>query len=551
MLPDPRLVPFISSNDPFPSSLADHLEAYLGSLDKRIGELEVTLYRLEGEFERLRTQLQTARSERKNLAEKRSQYQRVNTAVRRLPPEVVALILRHALTLCHGLGGGRGRALGKHDREYFAGLRSVSRLWRTTAMTTPDLWRYLEVVLEADTSSSQLASRLKGWFSKGGTNAELMLKLSRFGVLPHGSTDILPCLNQPGLNFATISLGSYDSREDVLRLLRPIDVFQSTRNVSLSWAFGGLSPEKPQWRPLSEVFPRLESLALRAEVPLHTIFPQHHLVSLHLNKNPFNHLNELSDFLPSAGSLQELILRFDGLSKSCERCSYKPIQFEDDSDSSTDEDYSDSSTDEDEFDEDKRCSPPAFTFPSLELFHVVHRMQHIDGMFPHLREFIQRSNGPNLTLDLSSAILRPLDLYYIFKYVPALDTLHLNNPQSLFELQMEQYGVYTAPPTQIEVIVFTSTHFKETPTFETWSQIIGHRFDRTEGRTRVYYAQAAAEAIGEVDVGALTFIGVDEHIIKNLTEERFPLRNHVDCVYYTGKEDTDDDDSEDSDSSSN
>jgi F-box-like len=153
MLPDPRLLPYINNNEPFPSFLGVYLQAYLGSLDQRLRDYDTKLATLEEEFKRDKNVLQATRSERNKLFEERRRYQHVTAAIRRLPPEVVAPILRYALTSGYGIAGGGGRALSKHDREYFAGLRSVCRLWRMTAFTTPDLWRYLSVVLQYNPSS--------------------------------------------------------------------------------------------------------------------------------------------------------------------------------------------------------------------------------------------------------------------------------------------------------------------------------------------------------------------------------------------------------------
>ncbi|KAH6899374.1 hypothetical protein BKA70DRAFT_1314231 [Coprinopsis sp. MPI-PUGE-AT-0042] len=538
MLPDSRLVPFISNNDPFPSYLTNHLQAHLGSLDERIGEFDATLSRLEAE---------------------ETQYRHVNAAVRRLPPEVVALILRYALTSRFGVARGRGRALEKPDREYFAGLRSVCRLWRTTAMTTPDLWRYLYVVPEFGfsfgMSPTQLASRLKGWFSRGGANAEVILLISGWGRALHNPMDMFACLDQPGLNFGTISLGcTNDSRDDVLPLLQPIDAFKRTRNASLQWGSNGLSRDEPAWISFSDIFPRLESLALHVEFPLRTIFPQQHLICLHLNNDPFYKLYELASLLPSAPCLQELILRFDKLWPRWERHAYK---------SRHDDNDSDSGTDEYEFDKKNRRSPvthpsvkrliiscalpirmfAAFTFPSLELFRVVGPMRNTDIAFTHLREFIGRSNEQNLALDLSRAFLKTVDLYSLLGSIPTLHALYLDNPQPLFSPSTEDYWSCAAsPPTQIETIVFTSTYFKQTPRFDTWSGIMASRFDTKRARTNVYFFKGA-ETVESVDLGPLMFSGVDGDGIYALTDGKFLLRSHdVLGMHYYPDEDEEDSD---------
>ncbi|KAH6913688.1 hypothetical protein BKA70DRAFT_1421950 [Coprinopsis sp. MPI-PUGE-AT-0042] len=184
-------------------------------------------------------------------------------------------------------------------------------------------------------SSSQLVSRLKGWFSRGGTDAELTLIAYGWRSSSRDTINMLECLDQPGLNFGTISLGSTDERpEYVSPVLQPIDAFKRPRNVSLSLCFSGPSGQ-PKWVPFSKVIPQLESLALHADIPLRTIFPQHQLISLHLDNNPFSKLYELARLLPSAPCLQELILRFDKLTKRLERDAYNLREYGSDSESAT------------------------------------------------------------------------------------------------------------------------------------------------------------------------------------------------------------------------
>ncbi|KAH6913667.1 hypothetical protein BKA70DRAFT_1263682 [Coprinopsis sp. MPI-PUGE-AT-0042] len=535
MLPDPRLIPYISSNNPFPSSLGGPLRAYLGSLDEKIREFDIRISRLEGEIQRFKIELQGNQKERNRLANERHQYQHVTAAVRRLPPEVVALILQFALTSRHGAAGGDGRALEKHGRKYFAGLRSVCRLWRATAMTTPDFWRHLHVAPEDrfrfGMSRSELASRLKGWFSKGGTNAELTLLISGWGKSHHDDIDMLACLDQPGLNFNTISLGSEkDNIDDVIPLLQPMDGFKCTRNVSLSWGFFSRTQVKRVWTT-SGIFPRLESLTLHAVVALPALVPQQPLICLHLDNSPFYKLYELARLLPSLPCLQELILRFDKLTKEEEVLKYleeKLFRLEKPSSPASHPSL-------------KRlvatCALPirmfeTFTFPSLEFFRVVGPMRHIDGMFDHLRDFLMRSNGRNLTLDLSAAFVHHAELDSIFACVPNLRALYLDDPQDLLASSTEEYWPSRAhPPTRIDNIVFTSCRFRESSVFDKWSQNLASRFTKNihglaQAKTMVYFRGAHGTA--DVVMGSLHFSAVGEQSIYEMTESRFPLRNHDD-----------------------
>jgi hypothetical protein len=167
-----------------------------------------------------------------------------------------------------------------------------------------------------------------------------------------------------------------------------------------------------------------------------------------------------------------------------------------------------------------------FTFPSLELFRVIGPMQTINNAFTYMRDFIERSNGPNLTLDLSRAFLKPVDLSSVLTFIPTLHALYLDDPQVLFSPSTHDYWTSTVPPpTRVDTIVFTSTTLKEEPTFDTWSCIMAQRFEKQLGKTRVYHYQGAG-TFEDVELGVLLFSGVDKEAIHNLTDGKFPLRSH-------------------------
>ncbi|KAH6908927.1 hypothetical protein BKA70DRAFT_1222484 [Coprinopsis sp. MPI-PUGE-AT-0042] len=92
------------------------------------------------------------------------------SAVRRLPPEVIASIMAFATISPYGLTG--------KGRVEFQNLRGVSRLWRRTAFSTPLLWRNLTVTLKQfnrGDGSAQFSRALDSWFSRGGKGADFTL----------------------------------------------------------------------------------------------------------------------------------------------------------------------------------------------------------------------------------------------------------------------------------------------------------------------------------------------------------------------------------------
>ncbi|KAH6913672.1 hypothetical protein BKA70DRAFT_1558940 [Coprinopsis sp. MPI-PUGE-AT-0042] len=512
VLPDERLLPYTRSNEPLPISLREPLHKYLAFLAEGVGEYNATSLRLEAEIRRLQEHWETNGAKKSELLTEYNHFKGLNSAVRRLPPVVVSSVLRYALSWSGG-----ARMLSKPDREFFSGLRRVCRSWRAAANATPDLWRHLDVdvggELLGNVPSMQLAAKFQAWFARGGPCGHLSLRLSGWRHSGHSVAAIIACLDQPGLSFETLCLeDEYTEPSQMVSLLQPIDAFQNTKNVTLNFDELGRNSAAPEtWRPMANIFPALESLTLDARVPLRVLFPHQHIVSLHLNNNPFYIIYPLASALPSMPSLEELILRFDGLDRRSETRAYRDQDSAEESDS-----------DREDFELDEANRPPAvahpflkrlivtsalplrllmaFTFPSLELFRLSGPMQHIEGMFYYLRNFVNRSNGPHLTLDLSSTEIPNVDLERIFVNLKSLQALYLGNPRKIFEPGTEEFWSTPAlPPTQMDTIVFTA-HCVPC-SVDAWSKVMARRFAfPRQTMTAVYFfGESGAEADGPED----------------------------------------------------
>ncbi|KAH6906218.1 hypothetical protein BKA70DRAFT_1289186 [Coprinopsis sp. MPI-PUGE-AT-0042] len=116
MDPDPQLLPFLSSNDALPDQLIpmlnDHLPRRIDASDSdQPIEDDAELKQLQGEHDECSS---------------------LKAPIRHIPGEILASIIHWAIG----------------ERETFLHLRQVSTLWRSTAFSTPLLWRYLRVELD-------------------------------------------------------------------------------------------------------------------------------------------------------------------------------------------------------------------------------------------------------------------------------------------------------------------------------------------------------------------------------------------------------------------
>jgi F-box-like len=170
-----------------------------------------------------------------------------------VPAEIWAKIIHWAI-------GGPGAYLDRTRRRDFLRLRHVSRLWRTTAFSTPYLWRRLAID-SVDRESPQARLRLKKvvprWFEQGGRGAEVHLRIGGLRAQEGRSVDwidVIWPLDAQQYRLVTVLLwGDLILRLDSIPHDQPCT--SSLRNLSLD--FGRHSPFH-----MNIAFPGLESLVL-------------------------------------------------------------------------------------------------------------------------------------------------------------------------------------------------------------------------------------------------------------------------------------------------
>jgi F-box-like len=160
MLPDPRLVPYSTNNDPFPEVLGPPLDVFLDYLSRSLSNLDDEIARVEDVLEKLKAERQAV--EDQNFA-----YRSLKSPARRIPPELIAKIIRFTVA-------DRGQPLDRSARQEFKRLRCVSSVWREIAFSTQELWRNLVFPFDAvswEHGGIDLNDQLNSWLDRGGKGA--------------------------------------------------------------------------------------------------------------------------------------------------------------------------------------------------------------------------------------------------------------------------------------------------------------------------------------------------------------------------------------------
>ncbi|KAH6908876.1 hypothetical protein BKA70DRAFT_1426759 [Coprinopsis sp. MPI-PUGE-AT-0042] len=180
-----RILPFIHSNDPLPAGLQPLLDAPLkepktriSACDARISKIreqiverQGTIKALERDIGAFQLALEEQQETKNGFSSMISTLNTTTSAVRRLPPEIIARIFKFLVR--------DGSSRFQHDR--LKDLSRVSQLWRRTALSTPSLWRRLSVELRnfSPGQSDLFASALNSWLRRAGEGGPISLQLSR------------------------------------------------------------------------------------------------------------------------------------------------------------------------------------------------------------------------------------------------------------------------------------------------------------------------------------------------------------------------------------
>ncbi|KAH6908949.1 hypothetical protein BKA70DRAFT_1279175 [Coprinopsis sp. MPI-PUGE-AT-0042] len=237
MIPDSRLYLYAhSSNEPLPEHLHLPLSTFLDQLDRQsqackcgrqrveeaIEDRQSRIEALENEIECLKVVKERLLTSETAIAAKRIPYAATKSAVRCTPPEIIARIIASAISDPKGV-------VGKAERRIFQHLRSVCRLWRQTAFSTPYLWRSVEV------AGDDLPSSVTSWCLRGGEGAPLTLSFSQ--MLAAEVSVAFETVRSSKLNVTsavvTIDRGSNEyGGSDELSFLAPSDEEHPTSNTS-------------------------------------------------------------------------------------------------------------------------------------------------------------------------------------------------------------------------------------------------------------------------------------------------------------------------------
>ncbi|KAH6908898.1 hypothetical protein BKA70DRAFT_1279078, partial [Coprinopsis sp. MPI-PUGE-AT-0042] len=209
------------NNEPLPESLKLPLFRVLDHLDQSLKACKRSRMLFEDAIEERRSVIESLESEIRGLEMARNGLVRTGEALRakktlhtstlsplrRVPSEVIATIIRFAIQA-------PSMHVGWVERQDFMHIRSVCRLWRRTAFSTPDLWRSVE--LESSElprwhyggqaqGTDAIRRCLISWLSRGGEHAPLSLHI--LGSSPENMRFLFNIIGASGLNVTSMFFG--------------------------------------------------------------------------------------------------------------------------------------------------------------------------------------------------------------------------------------------------------------------------------------------------------------------------------------------------------
>ncbi|KAH6873544.1 hypothetical protein BKA70DRAFT_1413291 [Coprinopsis sp. MPI-PUGE-AT-0042] len=219
------------SNEPLPETLKPSLSAYLNRLEHQdqvcncnyqrleeaIEEKQSIIRALEDQIQRLEAVKTRIFTTRASLSQSKARYTATVSALRRIPPEVIANIIAFAISGYDGF-------VGAEERQFFQKLRAVCRLWRQTALSTPYLWRCVGLGVcdfppRRGHKEDPLTQPLTSWFSRGGYSAPVNLFLSWVSV--DHATRAFQIMRQSGLNLTSATVSINGTTHNNLKFLAP------------------------------------------------------------------------------------------------------------------------------------------------------------------------------------------------------------------------------------------------------------------------------------------------------------------------------------------
>ncbi|KAH6896311.1 hypothetical protein BKA70DRAFT_1529524 [Coprinopsis sp. MPI-PUGE-AT-0042] len=318
MSPTNVLLSYLHNNLPLPDELIQPWQSHRNDLTHSISTKGC-------EIKELKRQLKLLEKERFSLKEKRVLVTSLRSAVRRLPAELIALIMYFTLELNKG-------PLGNISRSDFMALRSVSSLWRETAFATPYLWKSLAIDLSQDFSRDHTGTptapraieRVNSWFANAGAGCYVSLSIyDSWAYMRDPWAYLSPLLNdQSRFQLFALELGPCILRSErdqhslctasapKARLRSLILTFSPSRSFVSNEDDGQDSDTGPRQMPrlpFSEAFPHLECLSLKGDLSAlsELIHPTIKSLTLDVAKSTALLFSKVAHRLPA---LEELII---------------------------------------------------------------------------------------------------------------------------------------------------------------------------------------------------------------------------------------------------
>ncbi|KAH6908908.1 hypothetical protein BKA70DRAFT_1479607 [Coprinopsis sp. MPI-PUGE-AT-0042] len=276
---DACILPYTRNNDPLPTRLQPILDTQLKAVtkhvsawDARISETERQILERQQRIRALEEEIENFRRVKVLQTETRDGYigtiqtlASTVSIVRRLPPEIITSIILLSI-----LGDA-------HSERHLINICSVSRLWRSTAISTPSLWR--SPVVELDNFSRGrshnearmlFTSHLDAWFSRGGEGAAIRVFFSRRDALATGpesliAQDVLDWLRGCPFNINVLGIGGLFVKPNELQdfFSTSAPSFHSTTHLTLRLPSSS-SPGAPLI-DIGSILPSLDTLSLAGD----------------------------------------------------------------------------------------------------------------------------------------------------------------------------------------------------------------------------------------------------------------------------------------------
>ncbi|KAH6906730.1 hypothetical protein BKA70DRAFT_1150914 [Coprinopsis sp. MPI-PUGE-AT-0042] len=298
----PSLGTYFANNVPLPDDLVPEWTRYFDDLSTSIDATEQEITELE-------SRLAVAKQRQVDLGRKKDAAISCRSGSRRLPPEIITHILFFSLEL-------DVLPLDRPGRLRFAELRCVSSLWRTTAFTTPGLWRSLAVDFQEwdgdENGEESFTALLTSWFSRTGDQGGLHLAVRssnpRYREEACVTFDTIASLiDQEGFGFSIldIGLGLIHNLEQWEALAKPQSARNSTTDLTIHLpSLADLNNWICDLRHLSKAYPNLARLALSGTNTNISTFTHPSLTWLSISLPWLPHTSYLAGF----PALEELVL---------------------------------------------------------------------------------------------------------------------------------------------------------------------------------------------------------------------------------------------------